>query len=328
MDLDAVTDELYGLPPDDFTATREQRAQQARQEGARELAGEIHRLRRPTLAAWSANLLAREQPEQARLLLELGEALRQAHRDLDGGRLRELSARQHQATARLAGEAARLADQHGHRISEAVRSEVAGTLHAALADPQAGRDWAAGRLERPLAAPVGFTPGEAGTSIPGGGAGAGGAAAPADARSRRRATKSDRGSSQSDRGRDRGRGQARGQGRDAGPQTGQERARHRKQLARAREQDCEARRALEAREGEHRAAREAAEQAAERQDEAEQRVTALREQLREAEDDHRRARSEARTAQDRLRGAEREEAKARRKADEATARADRLADGS
>ncbi|RCG21347.1 hypothetical protein DTL70_18060 [Streptomyces diacarni] len=300
VDLDAVTDELYGLSPDDFTAAREQRAQQARQEGARELAEEIHRLRRPTLAAWSANLLAREQPEQARLLLGLGEALRQAHRDLDGAQLRELSARQHQVTARLAQEAAELAAQYGHRISETARREVTDTLHAALADPQAGRDWAAGRLDRPRAAPVGFTPGETEAG------GAGG-------------EPSGRASSKSDRSRDRGR--------NAGRKAGRDTARRREQLTRARERAREAERALETREGEHRAAREAADQAAERQEQAEQRLTGLRERLREAEGAQQRARSEVRTAQDRLRRAERSEEKARRKADDARGRADQLADG-
>ncbi|WP_369200357.1 hypothetical protein [Streptomyces sp. PU-14G] len=317
MDLDDVTDELYGLPPDDFTATREQRAQQAREAGARELAGRIHRLRRPTLAAWAGNLLVREQPEQVRLLLELGEALRQAHRDLDGAQLRELSARQHQVTARLAREAAELAAQYGHRISEAARREVADTLHAALADPQAGRDWAAGRLDRPLAPPVGFAPGSAGTAGTGERAGAGGTTTSAGAAPRRRSSKSDRRSSQSDR------------DRDAGHKAGQDRERrHRQQLSRAREQAREAQRALEAREDEQRAAREAEDRAEERQDQAEQRVTALGEELREAEREQQQARTGVRTARDRLRRAERAVGKARRKADDATARADQLADGS
>ncbi|MGX9229447.1 hypothetical protein ACWV95_31000 [Streptomyces albus] len=83
MDLDAVTDELYGLPPEDFTAVRDRRAQEARKSGDRELSGRIRRLRRPTLAAWACNLLVRDRPEETRLLLELGEELRRAHRDLE-----------------------------------------------------------------------------------------------------------------------------------------------------------------------------------------------------------------------------------------------------
>ncbi|MGI5347929.1 hypothetical protein ACQEU8_06990 [Streptomyces sp. CA-250714] len=157
MDLDAVADELYGLPPGDFTASRDARAQEARAAGERELAERIRRLRRPTAAAWASNLLVREEPEEARLLLELGEALRQAHHDLDGQQLRELSARQRQITAALARQARELTARAGRRISDDAQREVTETLHAALADPEAGREWAAGRLVKPLAAPVGFT---------------------------------------------------------------------------------------------------------------------------------------------------------------------------
>ncbi|MGP3985904.1 hypothetical protein [Streptomyces sp. 3N207] len=157
MDLDAVADELYGLQPADFTATRDARAQQARAAGERELAERIRGLRRPTAAAWASNLLVREEPEEARLLLELGEALRAAHRDLDGHQLRELSARQRQITAALARQARELTARAGRRISDDAQREVTETLHAALADPDAGREWAAGHLSKPLPAPVGFT---------------------------------------------------------------------------------------------------------------------------------------------------------------------------
>ncbi|MGP3973569.1 hypothetical protein ACTWQF_05910 [Streptomyces sp. 8N114] len=157
LDLDAVADELYGLQPGDFTAARDARAQQARAAGERELAERIRGLRRPTAAAWASNLLVREEPEEARLLLELGEALRAAHRDLDGHQLRELSARQRQITAALARQARELTARAGRRISDDAQREVTETLHAALADPDAGREWAAGHLAKPLTAPVGFT---------------------------------------------------------------------------------------------------------------------------------------------------------------------------
>lgn len=91
MDLDAVADELYGLRPEDFTAARAARVAAARTAGDRALAERIGKLRRPSLSAWASNLLVREQPEQIEPLLKLGEALRQAHQDLDGAQLRALS---------------------------------------------------------------------------------------------------------------------------------------------------------------------------------------------------------------------------------------------
>ncbi|MEV5012277.1 hypothetical protein AB0K74_23460 [Streptomyces sp. NPDC056159] len=156
MDWDAVVDELYGLPPGDFTAARDERAKAARAAGDRELASRIRRLRRPTLAAWAGNLLVRERPDEVERLLELGAALRQAHQDLDGGQLRELSARQHRLTSALARQAGRLAARAGQRIGDDTRQEVQDTLHAVLADPEAAEQWAEGRLTKPLSAPVGF----------------------------------------------------------------------------------------------------------------------------------------------------------------------------
>ncbi|MFF4214587.1 hypothetical protein ACFYZE_35720 [Streptomyces sp. NPDC001796] len=108
MDLDAVADELYALAQGDFTAASDERAKAARAAGDRELAEQIRRLRRPTLAAWASNLLVREQPDEVQRLLQLGEALRQAHKNLDGEQLRELSAQQHQVTFALVRQASQL----------------------------------------------------------------------------------------------------------------------------------------------------------------------------------------------------------------------------
>ncbi|WP_432021072.1 hypothetical protein [Streptomyces sp. 1222.5] len=156
MDLDAVADELYALAPGVFTAARDERAQAARAAGDRELAEQIRRLRRPTLSAWASNLLVRDQPDEAQRLVHLGEMLRRAHQDLDGEQLRELSAQQHQVTRALARQAGQLTARAGQPISDDTRQEVQDTLHAVLADPDAARQWAKGRLTKPLSAPAGF----------------------------------------------------------------------------------------------------------------------------------------------------------------------------
>ena len=157
-DWEEVVDRLYRLPPDAFTAARQAAVAEARRAGDRELARRIGRLRRPTLAAWASNLLVRARPTEAEGLRHLGEALRDAHRDLDGGRLRELVRRQRQVVGALAHQAAELAAEAGRPISAAARREVEQTLHAALADEDAARAWTRGRLLRPLHAPAGLTP--------------------------------------------------------------------------------------------------------------------------------------------------------------------------
>ncbi|MST31346.1 hypothetical protein GHK86_01190, partial [Acidimicrobiaceae bacterium USS-CC1] len=72
MDLAAVADELYGVDPSAFTTTRDARAREARAAGDRELAEAIKALRRPSLAAWALDLLARERREEVDRLLDLG----------------------------------------------------------------------------------------------------------------------------------------------------------------------------------------------------------------------------------------------------------------
>ncbi|MEV1080548.1 hypothetical protein AB0I98_20190 [Streptomyces sp. NPDC050211] len=156
MDLDAVADELYGLRPEDFTAARAVRVAAARTAGDRALAERIGKLRRPSLAAWASNLLVREQPEQIEPLLKLGEALRQAHQDLDGAQLRALSRQQRSLISALSRQAGQLAASAGHPISEDAQREIESTLHSVLADPEAAREWATGRLAKPLTATVGF----------------------------------------------------------------------------------------------------------------------------------------------------------------------------
>lgn len=324
MELDAVADELYGLPPGDFTAARDRRAREARAAGQRELAGRIHRLRRPTLAAWASNLLVRRQPDEARLLLELGEALRRAHRDLDGAQLRELSARQHHVTAQLARQATRLAAEEGQRVSDAAQREVAETLHAALADPDAGKEWAAGRLARPLAAPVGFGTGTpAPTATP--------ASAPPEKEPRPgkeprpekkpRPGKGHRPGEEPVPERQREQRERRDRGeREERERKQRERGRQeREQRERARARVREAERALRAGEKERDEARSEAARAEERQHRSEEHVAELEERLRQAKDGRREARTAVREATTRLRRAEREAETARTRLQDAEA---------
>ncbi|WP_431782788.1 hypothetical protein [Streptomyces chumphonensis] len=156
MGFDEVADELYRGPPEEFTAARDAAVRAARKAGERRLAAELKELRRPTRAAWVSNTLVRERPEEVGPLVELGEALRRAQAELDGAGLRELGARQHAVVGAMAQEAGRLASAAGRPVGDDVLEEVRRTLHAVLADPEAARRWAEGRLVRPLRAEAGF----------------------------------------------------------------------------------------------------------------------------------------------------------------------------
>ena len=146
MDINEVTDELYGLEPADFVEIRTARAKEARADGDRALANKIAALRRPTTVAWMVNILARERAEDISNLLELGEAMRDAQRHLAGDDLRTLTTQRQQVVRAMAKQAGALAADHGYQPSETALREVGQSLHAALADPEIGELVRAGRL--------------------------------------------------------------------------------------------------------------------------------------------------------------------------------------
>jgi len=154
--VEPALDELYTTPPSGFVARRTELAAAARADGRGEDARTLRAARRPTPAAWAANLLLRAEPEESRRFLGLGQSLREAYRTLDATGLKELSARRRSVVAALSGQAARHAEEAGHRLSDAARRDVEETLRAVLADPEAADRWAAGRLERGLTPPSDF----------------------------------------------------------------------------------------------------------------------------------------------------------------------------
>lgn len=313
MDLDAVVDELYGLRPEEFVAARDRRVRDAREAGDQTLAKEIGALRRPSLAAWVSNLLVRRQPEEVQPLLGLGEELRRAHRELNGSQLRRLARRQNEVIGALGRQARQLAAQAGHPVGEGVQREVEGTLHAALADPEAAREWAAGRLVKPLSSVIGFP------------------AADESLLGRRPAPEP--------------KAPARGGNREEEEDEGRQEDKARKEKARkekarreakAREAEEQRRRVAEAREAERDlraheeeadSAARAVEEAGARLADAEERVRELRERLRDAEQEQQRARAAERDARDRERQTDRAVREARRRAEKAAARLERPATG-
>ena len=75
--LDRETRKLYGLPPSEFTAARNARAKELRKDDP-ELAAAVAALPKPSVAAAALNELVREDPSEARALIQSGKRLRQA----------------------------------------------------------------------------------------------------------------------------------------------------------------------------------------------------------------------------------------------------------
>src|SRR5213592_1230436 len=91
LDLTAARRELYGVLPAEFVSTRTELAKRAQASGDRNLAGEIKAMRKPSLAAWLVNALARERAESLTELIDLGRDLREGMAGVDADGLRELT---------------------------------------------------------------------------------------------------------------------------------------------------------------------------------------------------------------------------------------------
>ncbi|MET7652428.1 MULTISPECIES: hypothetical protein [unclassified Streptomyces] len=282
-DVEQVLDELYATPPSDFVSRREQLAAAAKRDGRADDARTIHAARRPTLAAWAANLLLRSQPQESGRFLELGQALREAYRTLDADGIKELSEQRRSIASALSRHAAELAREAGHRLSDAARQDVESTLRAVLADQDAADRWATGRLEGVLTPPADFPSVEAADAATAGAPREPARTAPAPAPRRR-----------------------------AKDELAERRRRRQEQLGRARRTAEEADRRLRALSAERADADAVLEQARDRHDqalqgasEAEQRLRQARQELERAEREQREAEERRRTAAEAVAGAER-----------------------
>ncbi|GAA2498143.1 hypothetical protein [Streptomyces gobitricini] len=323
MDLESVTEELYGLRPDRFTAARDTRAAEARKAGDRALADAVRSLRRPTLAAWVSNLLVRERPEEARALAALGDGLRRAHHELDGDRLRELSRKQHTVVTALARQARQLAADAGQTVGEDVQHEVEATLHAVLADPAAAEEWASGRLVKALSAPVGFAAALTDVSPPRGDRYAGGREERPDARPDARPEQGRRTGGRSAREKEKREKEQEQEQEEQEQEQEEEREREEREREEFRRAEEEAR----LREEERDRAERDRERAEDGLREAAARVDALARELEEAERLRRTADEGVRAARRRLQEAERAARETRRRARDAAARAGRRGAG-
>lgn len=144
-----AADELYARPPAEFVARRDELARELRTSGNKALATRIKALRRPSVGAGYLNSAVRAGLPAMDELLQLGRELRDAQRDGDFGRLRELGAQR----GRLISAAVRGIGDHlaesGVGATSAGLDEVRATLTSALADPEVAEQLAAGRLDRP-----------------------------------------------------------------------------------------------------------------------------------------------------------------------------------
>ena len=144
---------LYLQPPERFTETRNALAKRLREEGDREGAEEVKKLRKPSVPAGLVNQLALREPAEVGKLLDAGERLREAEDAMlagkgDGDELREAAAAERDAVERLVSIARDIAAADERKINQATLDRVAETLQAAGADEELAERVRSGRLAK------------------------------------------------------------------------------------------------------------------------------------------------------------------------------------
>jgi hypothetical protein len=137
--------DLYGLPLDEFTKTRDELAKELRNAGKKEAADEVKALRKPSVSAWVIDQLARRHPQEMKALVKAGDDLRKAQRGAVSGRdpeqLREATRSHRDRLDDLTSFARHELDAGGQTLQR-----VAQTLRAASIDKQASKALLAGTL--------------------------------------------------------------------------------------------------------------------------------------------------------------------------------------
>ena len=112
MTLDDAIDELFGVDRDAFVARRAQLVRELKEEGAKDDAEALAKLRKPTVFAWTLNQLVRSERHDVDLLLDAGHLLLEAHADIlrggDPSELDDAQRMERDAVARLERAAAKL----------------------------------------------------------------------------------------------------------------------------------------------------------------------------------------------------------------------------
>ncbi|WP_265521602.1 hypothetical protein [Oerskovia flava] len=148
-DTDPVS-ALFALPLEEFVAARDAVAARFAADGDADAAKSVKALKKPTVAAWVANRVARTWAAEVADLAALGDRLRAATRDRDRSRLRSLDQERRDRVGALVDEIARTGEIDGRQVTADSLRKLAETLGAAVADPGAAAAVRAGRLSRTL----------------------------------------------------------------------------------------------------------------------------------------------------------------------------------
>ncbi len=156
-DIEKDIDRLYEVPPEEFTARREELAKSLKEQGDADRAKEVKALRKPTVVAWALNQLPRRHAKEVKKLVEAGEALRGAQRKAMSGvkdaGFRDASELRRQAVLELTRKAVALVEGRG---GQGAAEKIALTLETASVDEEAAEQLQAGRFSKEVTGGSGF----------------------------------------------------------------------------------------------------------------------------------------------------------------------------
>ncbi|HEU5194773.1 MAG TPA: hypothetical protein VFW70_08535 [Methylomirabilota bacterium] len=147
-----VLEEVYAVPPAEFTRARNARVAALAKSGHHDAAEALRKLRRPAAPLWVVNQLGRSDPEQLEAFVDAVARLRRTQ-------LRDPHAvgdamREQRAALEVLLEAARTRlIEHGLAASPQVLRRISSTLQGAAVDPPHADDLRHGRLTTELSAP-------------------------------------------------------------------------------------------------------------------------------------------------------------------------------
>jgi hypothetical protein len=158
--LDTEIGALYAEPPDRFVAARKELAAQLGEAGDVGASKDVSALRKPTVAAWAVNRLARGRTQDIEALLDVGNELASAQREMAAGgsadRMHKASAERRRLVDRLVRASAGVLEKAGMSAARATLDKVSNTLMAIATDQDAADRVRRGVLDKELPAPAGF----------------------------------------------------------------------------------------------------------------------------------------------------------------------------
>jgi hypothetical protein len=152
VNVQAALEELYAVPPTEFTRARNAKVAALAKGGRHDAAEAIRRLRRPTATLWATNQLGRLEPKRLAAFIDSGIALR--HIQLrDPRSAGEALQRQRAELEALVNVAQKHLADNGFTATPETLRRISNTLQGAAVDRRLAEDLRHARLTEELGAP-------------------------------------------------------------------------------------------------------------------------------------------------------------------------------